>query len=64
MAMVAESLLANIWLHLHDHKIAIWPAALGEESPIRSEYIEAIKAADRGEYDNLAKLHERFTQPE
>jgi len=55
-------MLANIWLR-RDGKAAIeWPeAAVGEEaSPIRSEYIAAIQAADDHDLRPLMELHEQF----
>jgi hypothetical protein len=30
-------------------------------SPIRGEYLKAVKAADEGDYDLLVGLHERYT---
>jgi Fic-DOC domain mobile mystery protein B len=54
--------LANIWLYLNGHELTQWPStALSEESAIRGEYVEAIKAADRGDYAPLLALHQRFT---
>jgi len=55
-------LLANLWLYLHGEEITAWPGtALSEESPIRAEYILAIKAADEGDYAPLLALHKRFS---
>jgi fido (protein-threonine AMPylation protein) len=57
--------LANLWLYLHGHEPTEWPGtALSEESPVRGEYIEAIKAADDGDCGPLLALHERFTPAE
>jgi Fic-DOC domain mobile mystery protein B len=54
--------LANIWLRLHGHALTLWPASdLSEVSPVRAEYIEAIKTADNGDYGPLLALHTRFT---
>lgn len=54
-------LLANIWLKLHGEPIVVWPdSLLGVESEVRDEYLAAIRAADRGDYDPLADLHRRF----
>jgi Fic-DOC domain mobile mystery protein B len=56
-------MLANIWLKLHDHRVIEWPeSTVGEQSTIRSEYLDAIRQADRGEYGPLRALHLRFTQ--
>lgn len=55
-------LLANVWLHLHGQEPTDWPGtALSEVSPVRAEYIEAIRTADQGDYAPLLALHERFT---
>lgn len=54
-------LLANIWLRRHGAKPIQWPENLiGEVSPIRNEYLEAIKAADKNEFQLLNDLHRRF----
>jgi Fic-DOC domain mobile mystery protein B len=54
-------LLANIWLKRHEEPIVFWPdQLLGAASAIRSEYLAAVQAADRGDYDALAELHRRF----
>ncbi len=44
-------MLANIWLRLHDQQVTHWPEeAIGAVSPIRSEYLSAIKSADIGDF--------------
>lgn len=54
-------LLANIWLKLHGEPIVVWPdELLGMESTVRDEYLEAVRSADRGSYDALTELHQRF----
>jgi Fic-DOC domain mobile mystery protein B len=54
-------MLANIWLRQQGSSITAWPdEVIGEVSTIRAEYIEAIKAADNGNYAPLIALHERF----
>lgn len=51
-------LLANIWLLRHDRRLVRWPeATIGTESPIREEYLRAIRAADRGDLATLIALH-------
>ena len=56
-------LLSNIWLKLHGEPIVSWPdESLGVASGVRDEYLAAIKAADRGNYDGLAELHRRFAE--
>jgi Fic-DOC domain mobile mystery protein B len=56
-------LLANIWLKQNDHSPTKWPESdmNGHESPIRDEYIEAIKVADNLNLEPLIELHRRFT---
>lgn len=54
-------LLANIWLRQQRQAITAWPdQAIGNVSPIRAEYISAIKSADTGDYAPLISLTERF----
>ncbi len=55
-------LLANIWLYRNGHPLTQWPdSSLNEESPIRAEYLAAIKAADNKDYNPLNVLHRRYT---
>ena len=52
----------NIWLRQHGHPLTEWPhETIGNESVVRTEYIAAIKAADRGEYEALMALHRKYT---
>ncbi len=55
-------LLANIWLKQNDEPITAWPdETIGDKSVIRGKYIDAVQAADKGDYALLIELHERFT---
>jgi Fic-DOC domain mobile mystery protein B len=55
-------MLANIWLLLHHHSVIDWPdPAMGNPGPIRNEYLNALKAADGGDFQPLIELHQRFT---
>lgn len=55
-------MLANVWLRKHGAKPTVWPEPqLGETSPVRDEYLAAVRAADRMDYRPLAALHERYT---
>jgi hypothetical protein len=55
-------MLANIWLRLQDGGVTIWPEeTIGAVSPIRDEYLKAIKAADQGDIGPLLELHRRFS---
>lgn len=57
-------LLANIWLMQHDQPVTIWPATdlRDTESPIRGEYIAAMKQADIRNYGPLIDLHKKFSE--
>lgn len=58
-------MLANIWLHLNRQGITRWPDQLvGVESPIRTEYIEALRKADNEDFGPLIFLHQQFTRSE
>ncbi len=51
-------LLANIWLRRHKAPLILWPeGSIGQESPIRSDYLKALKAADEGDFCPLLALH-------
>ena len=55
-------MLSNIWLRLHDCPITAWPeAAIGAVSPIRNDYLAAIRSADNGDVGPLLDLHRRFS---
>lgn len=57
-------LLANIWLRLHDAPLVQWPTAeSGGASPLRNEYLQAIRDADQGDYEPLTALHRKFSSP-
>lgn len=53
--------IANIWLRLKGERSTEWPEPeLGDASSIRIEYIQAIQAADRLDYQPLIELHRTF----
>ena len=55
-------MLANIWLKRNRRPVTEWPEqVIGRESPVRGEYLQAIRAADEGDYEPLFELHRRFT---
>jgi Fic-DOC domain mobile mystery protein B len=55
-------MLTNIWLTRNGHAPTAWPPDVtGEESEIREEYLNAIRAADAGDNAPLLALHTRFT---
>jgi Fic-DOC domain mobile mystery protein B len=57
-------LLANIWLKQHDQPVTLWPeeGITGGTSPIRTEYIQALKLADQCNMRSLIDLHMRYAQ--
>ncbi|WP_165220650.1 mobile mystery protein B [Aquisphaera insulae] len=57
-------MLTNIWLHLHGLADIAWPAMEGTTSPIRGEYIEALKSADNGDEEPLLSLHRQYLRDE
>jgi Fic-DOC domain mobile mystery protein B len=51
-------LLANVWLRRHGAPLVLWPEeSIGQESPIRDDYLKALKAADDGDFGPLLALH-------
>jgi Fic-DOC domain mobile mystery protein B len=58
-------MLANIWLARNGGIPTRWPEEIvGTVSPIREEYLKAVKAADQGKYESLVEMHVRFTPTE
>lgn len=57
-------MLANIWLIQHKQPLTFWPDQDLREtaSPIRIEYINAIKAADNLDFKPLIELHKRYQE--
>ena len=54
-------MVANIWLKLQGAEPIEWPeTTIGTASTVRGEYLEAVKAADRGDYTKLLAMHQRF----
>lgn len=57
--------LSNIWLAMNAHMDVRWPDDLiGAISPIRDNYIGALKAADNGDFDPLLQMHQAYLRPE
>jgi Fic-DOC domain mobile mystery protein B len=57
-------MLTNIWLKLHDSPDVAWPEQLiGSNSPVRGEYIDALKKADAGDIDEFIAMHARLIRP-
>jgi Fic-DOC domain mobile mystery protein B len=55
-------MLTNVLLKQNRSPVIEWPeAVMGTESTIRSEYIAAIKEADRGDDGPLIALHRRLS---
>lgn len=55
-------MLGNIWLKQNDHPLTLWSSDMNRENPIRSDYIKAIKEADKGNIESLLELHRLYTK--
>ncbi len=57
-------LLTNIWLRQRNLGVIAWPTTAMRDttSPIHNEYILAIRAADRQDYEPLIELHRTYQQ--
>ena len=57
-------LLANIWLKQHGAAVTVWPedGITAGTSPIRGQYIQALKAADSGDMSLLIELHNTYAK--
>ncbi len=53
-------MLCDIWLRKNAKPSIEWPVTLEKESPIRAEYIRALKAADNMDERPLLELHKRY----
>lgn len=54
-------MLGNIWLKRNSAEPIEWPeTTIGTASTVRNEYLDAVRAADRGDYSTLLALHARF----
>lgn len=55
-------LLANIWLKLNKQPITVWPDdSISKTSPIRNDYLTAMRAADLGDFTLLMNLHNTYS---
>lgn len=56
-------MLGNIWLKLNGAAPVQWPeTTIGTASTARGEYLQAVRAADAGDYANLLSLHEQYAR--
>jgi Fic-DOC domain mobile mystery protein B len=54
-------MLSNIWLKRNEQPIIEWPeTVIGTASTIRGTYLDAVRAADRGDYAAWIHLHEQW----
>ena len=54
-------MMANIWLFRSGEQLVEWPdEVIGQESTIRTEYINALQTADNGDNAPLTALHARY----
>ncbi len=55
-------MLANIWLRRNFQPLTLWPVTVDKESPIRGQYLDAVKRADDMDYGPLIALHEQYQE--
>ena len=54
-------LVSNVRLLMTAGRVVVWPSDVERvESPVRGEYLAALKQADAGRFEPLNELHERF----
>lgn len=54
-------MLSNVWLRMHGAPPIEWPEpTIGAASDVRGAYLDAVRAADRGDFTSLVELHARF----
>jgi Fic family protein len=54
-------LVSNVRLLMTDGRVVLWPGGVeAADSPIRAEYLAALKLADAGRFGPLNEMHERF----
>lgn len=56
-------MLGDIWLLRHGGKPIPWPADLNGESPIRDEYLQALRRADDHDLESMLDLCRRLATP-
>lgn len=54
-------LLANIWLKQNHNTVTKWPSIAGE-SPVRDEYLKAVREADGLDFSRFIEMHHRYTE--
>ena len=55
-------LVADRYLLAHKKAHPVWPSEIGKNGSIRREYIEALKDADKGNYQPLIEFIENFSK--
>lgn len=53
-------MLSNIWLRKQGRGCVAWPATTDKTSPVREEYVTALKQADAMNETPLYELHKRY----
>lgn len=53
-------LLSDLWLRQEAGTEIIWPEGLAKESPLRTEYLKALQAADGLDYGPLLEIYNRL----
>lgn len=58
-------LMADVYLHVHRQKLPDWPASpMGGPGDVRGAYLDALKKADRGDFEPLVAYTKRFLPKE
>jgi len=57
-------MLSNLWLRRNKAGMVRWPATEDPVSPVRGEYLVALKQADDMNESPLLELHQRYWQKE
>ena len=54
--------LSALWLRQHCKQFVFWPEGMDKESPIRQDYLLALREADGLNYEPLLNLHRTYVK--
>jgi Fic-DOC domain mobile mystery protein B len=54
--------LSALWLRQNCNQFIFWPEGMDKESPIRQEYLSALRTADGLNYEPLLNLHQTYVR--
>ena len=54
--------LSALWLRQNCQQFVYWPEGMDKESPIRQEYLSALRMADGLNYEPFLKLHQTYVR--